>query len=53
MLVTAILSTVLVVALVVHSFFFPLHGLATLGHVASVPHVDHRYRDSCRYELCL
>ncbi|XP_060549728.1 5'-3' exonuclease PLD3 isoform X1 [Pantherophis guttatus] len=51
MLVTAILSTVLVVALVVHSFFFPLHGLATLGHVASVPHVDHRYSDSCRSVL--
>ncbi|XP_070620883.1 5'-3' exonuclease PLD3 [Erythrolamprus reginae] len=51
-LVTSILSTVLVVALVVHSFFFPLHGLATSGHVAPVPNVvDQRCSDSCRSVL--
>ncbi|KAG8143733.1 putative Phospholipase D3-like protein [Naja naja] len=50
MLVTAILSTVLVVALVVHSFF-PLHSLATLGNVALFPRVDHGCSDSCRSVL--
>ncbi|XP_026577291.1 phospholipase D3 isoform X2 [Pseudonaja textilis] len=51
MLVTAILSTVLVVALVVHSFFFPLHSLATLGNVPLFPHVDPGCSDSCRSVL--
>ncbi|KAL7980656.1 hypothetical protein Chor_001810 [Crotalus horridus] len=50
-LVTAILSTVLVVALVVHSFFFPLRSLATVGNVALVPGVDHACSDSCRSVL--
>ncbi|KAK9394201.1 phospholipase D3 [Crotalus adamanteus] len=50
-LVTAILSTVLVVALVVHSFFFPLRSLATMGNVALVPRVDPACSDSCRSVL--
>ncbi|XP_063168507.1 5'-3' exonuclease PLD3 isoform X2 [Candoia aspera] len=50
-LVTAILSTVLVVALVVHSFLLPLHSLAMVENVASVPHVDNACSDPCRSVL--